>query len=212
MLHRSAVRVIGLTGGIASGKSTVAAMLRGLGAAIVDADQLAREVVAAGSEAAAEIRARFGDGVFDASGNLDRKKLGALIFDDDQARRDLGRITHPRIAAASQAAIAELSARGADPIIYEAALLVENGIHRGLAGLIVVAVPEEAQLARLMDRDGLDESEARKRLRSQAPLADKLAVATWIIDNSQSLASTRAQVEALWEELRRPDANTSADE
>jgi len=206
------VRVIGLTGGIASGKSTVAAMLRELGAAIVDADGLARAVVAPGSPAADEIRARFGGSVFTDDGGLDRKKLGALIFDDEEARRDLGRITHPRIAAASQTAIAELAARGADPIFYEAALLVENGLHRGLAGLVVVAIPEDLQLARLMQRDGLEEPEARKRLASQAPLVDKLAAATWIIDNSQSLAETRSQVEALWTELRRRDADTSADQ
>ena len=212
MQNRMAVRVIGLTGGIASGKSTVAEMLRELGAAIVDADQLAREVVAPGTEAAQEIRTRFGEQVFFANGSLDRKKLGALIFDDAEAREDLGRITHPRIAAASQRAIAKLAATGADPIIYEAALLVENGLHRSLAGLIVVSVPPEAQLQRLMSRDQIGEGEAEKRLASQLPLEEKLAAATWVIDNSRSLEDTRTQVEELWSKLRSHDAQTIADD
>jgi dephospho-CoA kinase len=191
-------RVIGLTGGIASGKSTVADMLRSLGAAIVDADLLARQVVEHGTPAAREIRKRFGDQVFAADGSLDRKALGAIVFADPEARAALGRITHPRIAMLSQQRIAELAAAGHDPVIYEAALIVENQLHHAMAGLIVVAVPEHVQLERLMARDGIDETAARERISSQLPLAEKRAVADWVVDNIGPLEDTRRQVEELW--------------
>src|SRR5258706_12632864 len=129
-----AVRVIGLTGGIAAGKSTVARIFAELGAPVVDADQLAREVVAPGQPALDEIVRAFGLGVLDASGALDRKQLGAIVFADEDKRRALNAITHPRIAAVTQARLAELRARGETLAIYEAALLVENGIHHVLDG------------------------------------------------------------------------------
>lgn len=200
-------RVIGLTGGIASGKSTVAAMLREAGAHIVDADVLARDVVAPGTAALAEIAQRFGPELLHADGTLDRKRLGALVFADPEARRALERITHPRIAAAGQEAIARLVARGVDPVIYEAALIVENKLHSWMNGLIVVAVPPAVQLQRLMARDGLDEDAARARLAAQLPLADKIAVADHVIDNSGSLEATRAQVQALWARLGKAEAS-----
>lgn len=199
------VRVVGLTGGIASGKSTVAALLRARGAPVIDADQLAREVVAPGSEGLAAITRRFGDDILDAGGALDRKKLAAIVFSDEDARRDLERITHPRIAAASQRRIAELGAAGAEVAIYEAALIVENNLHRDLAALIVVAVDEETQIARLMARDGIDEAAARARVAAQLPLADKVAVADHVIDNSGDLAATERQVAEIWYALTSHD-------
>jgi dephospho-CoA kinase len=199
-------RVIGLTGGIASGKSTVARMLRDLGAHIVDADQLARQVVEPGTPALAEIVARFGPALLQPDGTLDRKQLGALVFADPGARRELERITHPRIARAGQEAIARLAARGVDPVLYEAALIVENRLHTWMNGLIVVAVPPDVQLARLMARDHLDEDAARARLAAQLPLADKIAVADHVIDNGGTLEETRAQVRDLWGRLCNPDA------
>jgi dephospho-CoA kinase len=196
------VRVIGLTGGIASGKSAVAAMLRELGAPVVDADLVARQVVEPGTPALAEIVGRFGREVVDADGRLDRKRLADEVFGDLAARRDLNAITHPRIAAASAAALADLASGGAPVAIYEAALLVENRAHEQLDGLIVVAVPEAMQLARLCARDGIDEVAARARLAAQLPLADKVAVADWVIDNAGMLDETRAQVADVWRRVQ----------
>ncbi|MBN8609348.1 MAG: dephospho-CoA kinase [Deltaproteobacteria bacterium] len=186
---------IGLTGGIASGKSTVAARFRELGVTVVDADALAREVVAKGTDGLAEIVKAFGADVLDADGALDRKKLGAIVFDDDDARRTLERITHPRIAALSMQRMAAVAASGAPYGLYEAALLVEKGTHRTMNGLVVVAVSPEVQLARVMSRDGLDEASARARLAAQMPLEDKLAAATWTIWNDADLATLRARVD-----------------
>jgi dephospho-CoA kinase len=203
------VIVIGLTGGIASGKSTVAAMLRELGAPIVDADLLARQVVEPGTPALAEIVDRFGAELLDGEGRLDRKQLAARVFADPTARAVLNSITHPRIAIASRAGLAELGAAGHEVAIYEAALLVENQVHRGLDGLIVVAVPEEVQVERVCRRDSIDAEAARARLAAQLPLAAKVAVADWTIDNGGSREETRVQVERVWREIqaraRRPE-------
>jgi dephospho-CoA kinase len=190
-----AVHVIGLTGGIASGKSTVARMLRDRGAAIVDADLLARQVVEPGQPALAELVARFGTQILTAEGTLDRKRLGAIAFSDPSARADLGRITHPRIAAASAAAIATWADAGANVVFYEAALLVENRAHLALEALVVVSVTPEVQLERLVMRDGLTPEEARARIASQAPLADKVAVATWVVENTGDQAALSHEVE-----------------
>lgn len=190
-----AVHVIGLTGGIASGKSTVARLLAERGAAIVDADQLARQVVEPGQPALAELVARFGTAILTPDGQLDRKRLGSIAFADPQARSDLGRITHPRIAAASASAIATWADAGARVVFYEAALLVENRAHLGLAGLIVVAASPEVQAARIQARDQLTAEEARARIAAQAPLADKLAAATWVIENDGDHAALVSEVE-----------------
>ena len=187
--------VIGLTGGIASGKSTVARLLAERGAAIVDADRLARQVVEPGQPALAELVARFGPAILAADGTLDRKQLAAIAFTDAAARTDLNRITHPRIAAASQQAIATLADAGANIVFYEAALLVENRVHAGLAALVVVSVTPELQQQRLVERDRLTIEEAHARIRAQAPLADKLAVATWVIENHGDLAGLVAEVD-----------------
>jgi dephospho-CoA kinase len=198
-----AARVIGLTGGIASGKSTVARILRELGAKVIDADQLARDVVAPGRPALAEIVAAFGPEVLAPSGELDRAALGKRVFADRDARRRLEAITHPRIAQAAQAEAAAHLAAGHAPVFYEAALLVENGAHRTLPALWVVVAHEDLQLARMRARDGLDESAGRARLAAQAPLADKLAAATLVIDNNGDEAALRAQVTAAWQAARR---------
>lgn len=198
-----AVHVIGLTGGIASGKSTVARMLAARGAAVVDADRLARQVVEPGQPALAELVARFGSQILTPDGQLDRKRLGAIAFADPQARADLGRITHPRIAAASAAAIATWADGGAGVVFYEAALLVENRAHTGLAGLIVVSVSPEVQHGRLVARDGLSPEEATARIAAQAPLADKLAAATWVIENHGAEAALAAEVDRVVAEVER---------
>ncbi|HET7500560.1 MAG TPA: dephospho-CoA kinase [Kofleriaceae bacterium] len=205
------VHVIGLTGGIASGKSTVARLLAERGAAVVDADLLARQVVEPGQPALAELVARFGAAILTAEGRLDRKRLAAIAFADPAARADLGRITHPRIAAASAAAIATWADAGANVVFYEAALLVENRAHAGLAGLIVVSAPPEVQHARLALRDRLSPEEATARIAAQAPLADKLAAATWVIENAGDLdalarevARVVGDIEARFGEIRVP--------
>ncbi len=177
------VHVIGLTGGIASGKSTVARLLAERGAAVVDADQLARQIVEPGQPALADLIARFGVGIVTSEGTLDRKRLGAIAFADPAARADLGRITHPRIAAASAGAIASWADAGANVVFYEAALLVENRAHLGLAGLLVVAASSDVQQQRVMARDGLSREDAVARIAAQAPLETKLAAATWILRN-----------------------------
>jgi dephospho-CoA kinase len=196
-----AVHVIGLTGGIASGKSTVSRLLAERGAAIVDADLLARQVVEPGQPALSDLVARFGTTILTPDGELDRKRLGAIAFADPAARADLNRITHPRIAAASAAAIAAWSDAGASVVFYEAALLVENRTHLGMAALLVVAASEEVQLQRLMTRDAIDAEAARQRIASQAPLADKLAAATWIIQNDHDQAHLAKEVDRVVSEI-----------
>jgi dephospho-CoA kinase len=197
------VRIYGLTGGIASGKTSVGKMFRKLGAPIIDADLLAREVVQPGSDALADIEAHFGRALIQEDGQLDRKALGALVFADEEARAALNRITHPRIAAAGQAAAGALAESGEPLALYEAALIVENQLHlqNDMCGLIVVSVPENVQIERLQARDGIDEAAARARIAAQLPLAEKLKVATHVIDNSGSLADTESQVTALWAKL-----------
>jgi dephospho-CoA kinase len=192
------MRVIGLTGGIASGKSTAARILAELGARVVDADQIARDVVARGQPALAEIAAAFGDEVLLPDGTLDRKRMGALVFADPDLRRKLNAITHPRIAAATQARLGELRDAGEPLAVYEAALMVENGAQAGLDGLIVVACAAPTQRARLMARDGLTGAEADARLAAQLPLADKIAVADWVIDSNGTLAQTHEATGRVW--------------
>lgn len=194
--------MIGLTGGIGSGKSVVAGMFRELGAAVIDADLVARQVVEPGQPALAELVRDFGAGILDAAGRLDRKRLGELVFASPEARKKLNAITHPRIAAETARQTAELFARGEPVVLYEAALLVENGMHRTFGDLIVVSAPREVQLARVMARDGLGRDEAAARLDAQLPLDRKLEVATYVIDNAGSLDDTRRQVEATWRRIR----------
>jgi dephospho-CoA kinase len=201
------MRVVGLTGGIASGKSTVAKTFAELGARIVDADQVAREVVEPGQPAYDEIVQAYGKEILLPEGAIDRKKLGAIVFADPEKRQILNRITHPRIAARTQEKLMALGAAGAKVALYEAALLVENGVHRGLGGLIVVYCDEEEQIARIMRRDSLPREEAVRRVRAQAPLSDKLAVATWVIDTNGPIEETRKQVERVWFQINSETRN-----
>lgn len=188
----------GLTGGIACGKSTVSRLLEKKGATIIDADVLAREVVAPGSDGLREIVSTFGPGVLTPEGALDRKALGAAVFGDEGKRRALNAITHPRIAALSAQRTQEAMARGDRVVIYDAPLLVENGLHHGMEQVLVVAATEATQLRRLRERDGLDEAAARARMASQMPVAQKRAVATQVFENDGTLAELEAQVEKFW--------------
>jgi dephospho-CoA kinase len=197
------VRIYGLTGGIASGKSTVAAMFTALGAPVIDADLLARRVVEPGQPALAEIAAKFGPEVLAADGTLARGVLGELVFADPDARRALEAITHPRIAALGRAAMALHRSDGHAVCIYEAALIVEKRLHETMDGLVVVSTPEEIQLERLLARDALDPVAARRRLAAQLPLAAKIAEADWVIDNGGDREATAARVAEVWDEMRR---------
>jgi dephospho-CoA kinase len=196
------MRIIGLTGGIGSGKSTVSAMLKELGATVVDADEGARAVVEPGQPAVEEIRERFGDDVFAADGGLDRDRLADVVFADERARRDLNAITHPRVRAWMAERMQEAAAAGAAAVVLDIPLLFESDLTAGLDDIVVVWSPVETQVARAVGR-GLREDDVRARLKAQMPLDDKRERATVVIDNSGSPAETRTQVEAFWRGLSR---------
>jgi dephospho-CoA kinase len=193
--------VIGLTGGIASGKSVVARELAALGVTVIDADRLARDVVALGTEGLAEIAREFGEEVLQPDGTLDRERVAARVFRDADARARLNAIVHPRIGQRSVELIAAAQQSSTPYIVYEAPLLVETGSYRGLAALVVVATSPEAQIARVIGRDGFSEEAAKARLAAQMPLDAKLAVADYVIQNNAGLDELRAQVAKLHDTL-----------
>lgn len=195
--------LIGLTGGIASGKSTVAGLLRARGFPVIDADEVAREVVAPGSPALAAIRAEFGDAVIDADGGLDRAAMAARVFADAGARRRLEAITHPAIARLGGERMAAAVRGGAPVVFYEAALLVETGRHKDFDALWVVTAPEQARAARAVARGGLDGPQARARIAAQVSVAEQLAVADVVIDNGADPAALEAAVDRAVAALRR---------
>jgi dephospho-CoA kinase len=194
-------RLIALTGGIACGKSTVEHLLEELGAVVIDADKLAREVTAPGTDGLAEIVREFGAECLQPDGTLDRESLGRRVFGDDEARRRLNRIVHPRIAVASATRIAEAMSTSVPLVVYSAALLVESSTHAQFPALLVVTCSPQTQLRRLMQRDGLTADLALERIRAQLPLADKEAVATWVLHNDDSVDSLRQQTARLFEAI-----------
>lgn len=185
---------IGLTGGIATGKSTAAEVLRDLGVPVVDADQVAREVVEPGSPGLTAIHERFGPGVLQPDGTLDRKALGALVMADGDARRALEAITHPAIFGAIVERLAALREAGEPVAVVEAALMVESGSYRSYQELWVVSCHPDTQRARLMARNGFDEATARRWINNQAPLADKEALADRVIWNDDTREALAVQV------------------
>ena len=195
----TAMTRIALTGGIASGKSMVADEFARLGAFIVDADVLAREVVAPGSPGLERIVQRFGVGMLAEDGTLDRARLGDLVFVDDDARADLNAIVHPLVRARSEELFAAAPAGAV--VIEVIPLLVETGLDSGFDHVITVDTPTETQVRRLMRRSNLTMDQARTRVRIQATREDRVAAADWVIDNSGDEASTVRQVEALWPTL-----------
>jgi dephospho-CoA kinase len=192
----------GLTGGIASGKSTVAAILRELGFPVLEADPMAHEVMESGQPAYDEVVSFFGKAILDGDGRIDRRRLAAIVFNDREKLSRLNAIIHPRVEEEIQRTFAELESSGKHAAAFiEAALIFEAGLHKKLDGVVVAWCLPEQQLARLMER-GLHELEASKRIAMQMPVREKLALATEKIDCSGSLEKTREQVEAFALKLR----------
>ena len=190
---------IGLTGGIASGKTTVSAYLRMLGAPVVDADALSHDLTKEGGAALPAIRARFGDGVFEGA-TLDRARLGALVFSDRYARRDLEAILHPLVFAEMQRELDALLKADTPAVVLDVPLLFETGLDQKVDETWLVCVPEAEQIRRVMLRDGLSEQEARARISSQMSLRSKVLRADRVISTLRTIEDTRREVRALWEQ------------
>jgi dephospho-CoA kinase len=193
------MRIIGLTGGIASGKSSVARILEALGVAVIDADQLSREAVAPGEEAYCSIVAGFGEGILNPDRTINRQALGKIVFSDSAARRRLERITHPAIARLAEAKLTALRNAGTPVVVYMAPLLIEAGVTSRVDEIWVVYADRETQVARLMLRDGLSRDEALQRVAAQMPMEEKRTYGRIVIDNSGTLEETERQVKDLWE-------------
>ncbi len=192
---------IGLTGGIASGKSVVTARLAELGAVVVDADALAREVVEPGTPGLAAIRDAFGDGVIMPDGSLDRSALGAIVFADEGRRRTLNGIVHPLVRSAAAAIVAAAPADAV--VVQDIPLLVETGQQHDFDLVVVVDAPDDVRVARMVELRGMSENEARARIAAQAGREERNAAADVILENTGSLAELLEQVDALWENVAR---------
>lgn len=199
--------VVGLTGGIGTGKSTVTRMFADRGADVIDADRVAREVVEPGTEAFEEIVDRFGEEVVDEHGGLDRERLGSMVFSDEQARQDLNAIVHPRV---HERIASELKRLGDDErtglVVVDVPLLVEAKAARRYDAVVVVVAPREVRVERLRRDRGMDPEEVRARMAAQAGDQERLAVATHVVDNGGDLAHLEAQVDALHRELIAAEA------
>ena len=194
--------LVGLTGGIGSGKSTVSRLFRDLGCLIIDADLLAREVVEPGEPAYDKIVAEFGKQVLDAEGQIDRKQLGAMVFGDEAKRKRLEGFTHPEIRQRQATILAELITEGFEGIaIWDAALLVEAGGAKNVDRLVVVYADEATQFKRLRLRNDISEGEARQKIRSQMPLSEKAEQAHYVVDNSGPRGETERRVREVYQAL-----------
>lgn len=201
-LHQ--LMIVGLTGGIATGKTTVANMLRRAGADIIDADRIAHEVVAPGEPAWNDIQTAFGKAVLRPDHTIDRKLLGAIVFDDADLRRRLEEIVHPRVFSRIEVQVADCQKKNKNAlIIQDIPLLMETGAQSRFSEVILVYVPPETQLQRLIQRDRISTSEAQARIEAQMPIDAKRELATIIIDNSGSLAHTEKQVQQVYARLVR---------
>ena len=190
---------VGLTGGVASGKSTVSAILAELGAVVVDADLLAREVVAPGTPGLAAVVAEFGDGVLGADGSLDRPALGAVVFADEAARRRLEAIVHPLVRARGRA-LEEAAPAGA-VVVHDIPLLAETGQAERFDAVLVVDVPVETQVERMVSQRGMSRADAEARIAAQATREERLAVATYVVDNTGTREDLRDRVTEVFEKL-----------
>jgi dephospho-CoA kinase len=192
---------VGLTGGIGAGKGEVARRLAAYGAVVIDADQVAREVVAPGTPGLEEIVKEFGTGVLRPDGSLDRELLGEMVFSDAAVRGKLNAIVHPRVGERMREI--EESAAAADVVVHEIPLLAEGGLASAFDVVVVVDAPPEVQVERLVSMRGMTRTHALARMSAQASREDRLAVATFVVDNSGSLADLDGRVAALWDELSR---------
>jgi len=199
----SSIILIGLTGGIAAGKSTVARILSERGIPVIDADVIAREQLRPGSPVYSKVLQTFGSTIQTEDGAIDRRKLGAIVFSDTSARKQLEAITHPAIIHAVELQLHQFAKQGITRVCYEASLLVETGRYQQMDLLIVVRAEDAVRLQRLIVRDSLDPKEAHARLNSQAPQDEKVALADIVIDNSNDIAETRRQIDAAWEQIVR---------
>jgi len=208
--------MVGLSGGIGSGKSTVSRLLAALGARVIDADAIVHELQAAGSPMLAEIAAAFGPGVIGPGGHLERAALGAIVFRDAAARARLGAIVHPVVGAEIARRVAQARSEGVAVLVLDIPLLFE-GRKAGTGSAarlefdvtVVVWAPEDAQVARQMARDDCSREVALERLRAQLPLHEKKALADFVVDNSETPEETERQVKELWETLRRKAARAT---
>ncbi len=193
--------VYGLTGGIGAGKSTVANMFQESGIPVVLADDVGREVASKGSDGLAEIVGSFGPDVLDSNGELDRRKLGTLIFNDPDRRRELEGILHPRVRDQSRELFSQLEQAGNQIVVYESALLYETQRHTEMRGVILVTASEEQRIARVRSRDGSEEEAVRQRIKAQMDEEEKRGLADYIIENNGDLQALRREVDSLIEQL-----------
>jgi len=196
------VKLVGLTGGIASGKSTVAKILERLGAAVINADALSREVVEPGKEAWREIIDAFGAGILQPDQTLDRQKLRTVIFNDRDGRKKLEAIIHPRVRTLAEERIREHAVAGYSIIVYEVPLLFEGNLHEWLRPVILVACNVDTQRTRLQERDQLTQTEAQKHIDAQMSLEEKRRLADYVIENDGSLANLEQQVRTVLEKIK----------
>lgn len=194
------MKIIGLTGGIASGKSTVARMLTEHGIPVIDADELARHVVEPGSAALAEIVQRFGSGILATDGSLDRPALARIVFADPESRRALEAITHPAIRRCAEEELAALRQQGVPLAVYMAPLLIEAGLSDRVDEIWVVYVDRETQVQRVMARDGATRDQAEARLAAQMPMEEKVRHGKVVIDNRGSLEELEQQMTTILEQ------------
>ena len=191
---------VGLTGGVASGKSRVSALLEELGAVVIDADVLAREVVARGTEGLTKVVAAFGPEVLTPEGDLDRSAMGAIVFADPDRRRVLESIIHPRVRA--RGAEIEAEAPAGAVVVHDIPLLAETGQGNAFDAVIVVDAPTSLQIERMVEQRGMSRDEAESRVAAQATREERLAIATYVVDNTGTLDDLRARVAEVYERLR----------
>lgn len=194
--------LVGLTGGIGSGKTEVSNRLAALGAVVIDADKVAREVVEPSTPGLRQVVDAFGPGILRDDGSLDREGLGRIVFGDPDKLAQLNAIVHPLVGARIADVMADVEREHPDAVVvYDVPLLVENGLHERYEAVVVVAAAPETQLRRLVEQRGMTEADARARIGAQAPLEAKLAVADYVIDNDGDIAALDPQVEQVWRDL-----------